>query len=328
MQSDRLRSNTLLLITAAIWGTAFVAQRVGMDHVGPFTFNGVRFTLGSLSLVPLLMINRRRRAMYPDLLPAADLKTLFWGGGLAGLALFAGASLQQVGIVYTTAGKAGFITGLYVVIVPIMGLIWHQRPDAGTWIGAVLAAWGLYLLSVTGDFTIAFGDLLVLIGAFFWAAHVHILGWLSPRIDSIALATSQFVACALFSLITAGLTEPITLTGLRGAAIPIFYGGVCSVGVAYTLQVVAQKNAHPAHAAIILSLEAVFAALGGWLILGELLSGRGMVGCGLMLTGMLLSQLDIRADWLSAGQKSVRRVTPDRRPCPDIRPTGDPDGEP
>ena len=178
-----------------------------------------------------------------------------------------------------------------MIIVPILGLIWRQQPRIGTWIGAILAAIGLYLLSVTEEFTIALGDLLVLIGAFFWAAHVLIISWLSPRINPIKLAFSQYVACSILSLITASNVETITFKAIMAAAIPILYGGLLSVGIAYTLQVVAQREAHPAHAAILLSLEAVFAAIGGWLILGEIISARGLVGCGLMLSGMLLSQL-------------------------------------
>jgi drug/metabolite transporter (DMT)-like permease len=286
-----LKSDALLMLTATIWGFAFVAQRVGMEHVGPFAFNGVRFALGSLSLVPLVLLKRKNPSPVAALVPPAGPKTVFWGGVLAGLALFMGASLQQVGLVYTTAGNAGFITGLYVVLVPILGLFWKQRPDLGTWIGAVLAAAGLYLLSVTAAFKISFGDLLVLVGAFFWAVHVLIIGWLSPRIESILLACIQFAVCSLLSLITAAALETTTFQGLTGAALPILYGGLLSVGVAYTLQVVAQRDARPAHAAIILSLESVFAALGGWLLLGELLSVRGLTGCGLMMAGMLLSQL-------------------------------------
>ncbi len=260
-----LKSDALLMLTATIWGFAFVAQRVGMEYVGPFTFNGVRFALGSLSLVPLMLLKRKNPSAIAALLPPADRQTVAWGGALAGLVLFMGASLQQVGLVHTTAGNAGFITGLYVVIVPLLGLFWRQRPDLGTWIGALLAATGLYLLSVTAAFEIAFGDLLVLVGAFFWAAHVLIIGWLSPRIESIQLACIQFAVCSLLSLITAAALETMTLQGLMGAALPILYGGLLSVGVAYTLQVVAQRDARPAHAAIILSLESVFAALGGWL---------------------------------------------------------------
>ena len=285
------RADILLLLTATIWGFAFVAQRVGMAYVGPFTFNGVRFALGSLSLVPLLFVLDRRPSEARRMLPPTTAKTLLAGGSLAGLFLFAGASLQQVGLVYTTAGNAGFITGLYVVIVPIMGLVLGQRTHTGTWLGAFLAAAGLYFLSITAELTIAWGDLLELIGAFFWAAHVLIIGRLSPRMDALKLAITQFAACSLLSLITAVAIETITWEGLRQAAIPILYGGLGSVGVAYTLQVVAQKDAPPAHAAIFLSMEAVFAAFGGWLLLSENLTSRGLLGCGLMLAGMLLSQL-------------------------------------
>jgi drug/metabolite transporter (DMT)-like permease len=212
-------------------------------------------------------------------------------GGLAGLAIFAGASLQQVGLVYTTAGKAGFITGLYVVIVPIMGLLWGQRTNAGTWTGALIAAVGLYLLSVNEDFSISFGDLLELIGAFMWAGHIHLIGWASPKTDSLRLAFVQFMFCSGASMLTAVVFEPLRMDDIVAAALPIIYGGALSVGVAYTLQVVGQRRAHPAHAAILLSLEAVFAAVGGWLILGEVMSARGLWGCTLMLSGMLLSQL-------------------------------------
>ncbi len=291
MKGVTVKSDALLLTTAIIWGFAFVAQRVGMDYVGPFTFNGIRFALGSLSLLPLVLISREQRSASNRILPNPGRKTILFGGAALGLALFSGASLQQIGLVYTTAGKAGFITGLYVIIVPILGLFWKQQPKIGTWIGAILAAVGLYFLSVTGQFTIETGDLLVLIGAFFWAAHVLIIGWLSPRINPIKLAFSQYIACSILSLVTASFLEFMTLSSIFEAAIPILYGGLASVGIAYTLQVIAQRDAHPAHAAILLSLEAVFAAIGGWLILGEIISPRGLIGCGLMLAGMLLSQL-------------------------------------
>jgi drug/metabolite transporter (DMT)-like permease len=291
MRAVIVKSDALLLTTAIIWGFAFVAQRAGMDYVGPFTFNGIRFAIGSLSLLPLVLMSREQRTATNKILPNPGLKTILFGGAALGLALFSGASLQQIGLVYTTAGKAGFITGLYVIMVPVLGLFWKQQPKIGTWIGAILAAIGLYFLSVTEQFTIEMGDLLVLIGAIFWAAHVLIVGWLSPRINPIKLAFSQYVACSILSLITASVVELITLSSIFEAAIPILYAGLLSVGIAYTLQVIAQRDAHPAHAAILLSLEAVFAAVGGWLILGEIISPRGLVGCGLMLAGMLLSQL-------------------------------------
>jgi len=286
-----LKSDALLLLASAIWGFAFVAQRIGMDYVGPFTFNGVRFALGSLVLLPLILRNGIRRNPSRKSTSPAGTKTLIFGGGLLGIALFAAASLQQVGLVYTTAGNAGFITGLYVVIVPILGLFLGQHSNAGTWIGAFVAAVGLYLLSVSDELTISFGDMLELIGAFLWAVQILIVGWLSPKIDPIKLAFAEFSACSLLSLITAFIFEEIVLNTLLQATIPILYGGVLSVGVAFTLQVVAQQNAHPAHAAILFSLESVFAALGGWLILNETISSRGFVGCALMLSGMLLSQL-------------------------------------
>ncbi len=301
MNSRALRADILLFITAAIWGFAFVAQRVGMDHVGPLTFNGVRFALGALALTPLILKMEKGRATS---LVGTDKKRLFIGGGLLGLALFFGSTLQQVGLAgpqlaelgfeASTAGKAGFITGLYVVFVPIFGLLLAQRVGWGTWLGAGMAVIGMYLLSVTSDMSISFGDMLILIGALFWAGHVLLIGKLSPgmdAVDAIKLSTVQFAACSILSLIGAVATEEITLAGLQGAALPIAYGGLMSVGIAYTLQVVAQRDAQPAHAAIILSLEAVFAAIGGWMMLGEVLSIQAMIGCSLMLVGMIVSQL-------------------------------------
>jgi len=288
-----VRADWLLMLTALIWGTAFVAQRAGMAHVGAFTFNGVRFALGLLVLLPFII--RRPKAFTQGTNPGSSQRATrsqaFWGGGLAGLVLFIGAALQQMGLVYTTAGKAGFITGLYVIIVPILGLFLGFRPGRGGWLGACLAVVGLYLLSVTRGFTLAPGDLLVLVGAFFWAAHVLILGWLSPKMNRVRLACAQYAICSCLSLVCADLFEEITVNGLMGGAIPILYGGIMSVGVAYTLQVVAQRYAPPVHAAIILSLESVFAALAGWVILGEVMSIRGMIGAGLMLAGMLIAQL-------------------------------------
>jgi len=283
------KADSLLMLTAIIWGGAFVAQRVGMDYVGPLTFNGVRFALGALTLLPLALRGNKATGADPD--SHLTSKQAILGGGLAGLVLFAGASLQQVGLIYTTAGKAGFITGLYVVIVPLLGMLWKQWPGWGASTGAFLAAVGLYFLSVTEEFNLAPGDAWELAGAFMWATHVLILGWLSPRVNVLKLACAQYAVCSCLSLLVAGCTETITAHGLVEATIPILYGGVMSVGIAYTLQVVAQKVAPPTHAAIILSLEAVFAALAGWIILGEVLTTRGLFGCGLMLAGMVVSQL-------------------------------------
>ncbi len=276
-----------------LWGFAFVAQRSGMDYVGPFTFNAVRFTLGGISLIPLLLINKKRKFNNKPLLPLSSNKILLKGGIIAGVILFFGASFQQGGMVYTTAGKAGFITGLYIILVPILGIMFKQKTSAAIWLGAVIALVGLYLLSVNENLTIGLGDLLVLASAFFWGLHVLVIGRFSPQTDPIQLAFFQFMLCAFFSLIASIILETTTLQNIIDASVPILYAGVVSVGIAYTLQVVAQQEAHPSHAAIIMSLEAVFAVIGGWIILDESIPLRGLIGCGLMLTGMILSQVGI-----------------------------------
>ena len=213
-------------------------------------------------------------------------------GLLVGLFLFAAATLQQAGIVFTTAGKAGFITSLYVVIVPLLGVALGQRIPRATWLGALLAAVGLYFLTMRpGELRMAPGDLLVLVGALLWAVHMLLLGRLSPGRDPVRLAFVQFITCAALSGLAALLFETTTAAGLRAALLPILYTGVLSVGVGYTLQVAGQRHAPPADTAIILSLEAVFAVLAGWLLLGEQLTARALLGCGLMLAGILISQL-------------------------------------
>lgn len=210
---------------------------------------------------------------------------------MTGLFLFGGVALQQLGLQQTTAGKAGFITGLYVVLVPIVGLFFGQRSHLTMWIGAALSVCGLYLLSMTSTFSIDPGDKLVLYCAVIFTFHVLFIAWLSPMMDSFLLAIIQFTICALLNLIIAFAIEPVTITSIMQAWLPIAYGGILSVGVAYTLQVIAQKTAHPAYASIILSLEAVFAVIGGWLILHEQLNQRMIVGCLLMLTGMVVVQV-------------------------------------
>jgi drug/metabolite transporter (DMT)-like permease len=280
------KSNLLLLLAAAIWGFAFVAQRVGMEHVGPFTFNGLRFMLGSLSLIPLILYyrgdSRPMRMEWKNAVPA---------GLLAGTVLFIGASLQQIGLIYTTAGKAAFVTCLYIVLVPLLGIFLRQSAGKGTWLGCILAIVGLYFLCIKESASIQTGDLLELIGALFWAFHILIIGHFSRRVDILKLSIMQFVTCSVLSLITAVITETIIISDIITAAVPILYGGICSVGIAFTLQAAGQKHAPPAHAAIILSMETVFAVIGGFLILGEQIEGQEIIGCALMLAGMLISQL-------------------------------------
>lgn len=285
-----MKSNLLLLLTAVIWGFAFVAQRTGMEFLGPFTFNTARFTLGSLSLIPLLLINRSKQIKTKSFQSFAD-KKIFIGGLISGTVLFLGAAFQQYGLVYTEAGKAGFITGFYIILVPILGLFIGQKTSLMTWVGALVAIFGLYLLSVTESLMINIGDILVLIGAFFWAIQILVIGHYSKRIESFKLAFYQFTVCALLSWLAALLTESTEFQNILKAYLPILYAGIFSVGIAFTIQVIAQKEAHPANAAIIMSLEAVFALIGGWLLLDETIPLRGLFGCVLMMLGMILSQL-------------------------------------
>ena len=281
-----LKSNLLLLLAAAIWGFAFVAQRVGMEHVGPFTFNGVRFLLGSLSLIPLI------RYFHNDALPPrSELKSEVLAGLLAGTVLFVAASLQQVGLIYTTAGKAAFITCLYVILVPVVGIFLGQSVGKWTWLGCILAVVGLYFLCIKESASIQIGDLLQLIGAILWTLHILIIGYSARKVDVLKLSCFQFLTCSALSLVFAVMTETIIFNNILAAAVPILYGGFCSVGIAYTLQVVGQKHASPAAAAIILSMETVFAVIGGFLVLGERLDGQEIIGCVLMLAGMMVSQL-------------------------------------
>lgn len=294
--SPRLRANLLLLLAAVIWGFAFVAQRTGMAFVGPFTFNAVRFLIGGLVLIPfILTLDRQRVSTEREIVPLRN-RSLLRGGLIAGTILFAAAALQQQGIAFTTAGKAGFITSLYVVLVPLMGLAIGHHTSRPTWIGALLAVIGLYLLTMQSGFRMAWGDLLVLVAAFLWATHVLLLGRLSPGTDPVKLAFVQFMVCALLSTFAALLVETITLESLRAALPAILYTGILSVGIGYTLQVVGQRHARPAEAAIILSLEAVFAVIGGWLLLDEVLTPRALLGCALMLAGILVSQLFGRSE--------------------------------
>ncbi len=290
MNKKALRADILLLLTSLIWGFAFVAQRSSIESIGPFLFNGVRFALGSLSLLPLIFIFNRKSGAPTR----SKSRMVFWGTLAAGGALFLGASLQQVGILFTTAGKAGFITGLYVVLVPIFGIVLGHRTGFATWIGALFAVVGLFFLSTGGEMrNINPGDLLVAVSALFWTAHVLLIDNLSKKIDPLILSAGQFAWCALLSLGVAGASEPILWSSIVAALVPILYGGLASVGIAYTLQVVAQKDAPPAHSAVILCLEGVFATLGGMLILREGLGAHNLLGSLLMLTGMLATQWDV-----------------------------------
>ena len=284
-----IRADLIMLLAAAIWGFAFVAQREGMETMGPFLFNAARFFIGSAVLFPLVWYLSKKNKTPTN--KETSTKKLLIAGTIAGLFLFLASSFQQVGIQYTTAGKAGFITGLYIFFVPLIGIFFGQRTGSGTWLGAFIAVIGLYLLSINDDFSIARGDLLQLICAVFFAAHILVVGYVAKRMDPLKLSLIQYFVSGVLSFFIAVAIEVITWQMIVDTAIPLLYAGVMSIGVGYTLQVVAQQHAKSSHAAIILGLEGAFAVLGGWLILDENLSTRGLIGCGLMLSGMFLSQL-------------------------------------
>ncbi|CAG4906368.1 hypothetical protein R52603_03418 [Paraburkholderia saeva] len=287
-----LRANLLMLVAALIWGSAFVAQRLSLDAIGPFLFTGLRFLLGAAVVFGLLMYLRHvRPGGAPVTTTQAVSRELLASGALLGLLLAVAISMQQIGLQYTKVANAGFISSLYVVIVPLMGVFARHETALGTWLGALLAAIGMYFLSVSEHFTILYGDGYQLAGAFVIAAQVMLVGRFARRHDPLMLALVQFVTCGIVCLAVGLAFEPLTLADLVRAAPTILYGGGLSVGVAYTIQVVAQKDAAPAHAAVIFSMEGVFAAFAGWLVLGETLPGRALFGCVLMLAGLIVCQV-------------------------------------
>jgi len=280
-----LRANLLLLAATAIWGLAFVAQRQGMDHLGPLTFNGIRFLLGALTLLIYSFFT------IPDLKPKDLIQpTLLLHGGMAGIVLLFASGFQQLGMIYTTAGNAGFITSLYVLFVPVIGLMRRKPSSSQIWIGALFATMGLYLLSVKEGFSMQIGDVLVLISAVFWAFHLIILSYIAPQHDYRLIAFLQFFITGFISMIFALILEPFEWQAVQGAMIPILYTGIVSAGIGFTLQIAGQRKARADHAAIILSLEAVFALLGGYFILQEYMSLKELGGAALMLTGVIITQ--------------------------------------
>jgi len=294
LRTRRLRANSALLLASALWGFAFVAQRVGAEHVDPFSFNAVRFALGAACLIPVIGFLDRRRGL-PRASRVAATTAVLVPGLVAGSLLAAAVGLQQVAMSHTTAGNAAFITGLYMVFVPVIAAFRGHRTNLATVLGIASALAGLYLISVTEQFTLAYGDALVLASTVIWAAQILVIEHYSSRVSVLRFATAQFLACAVISAVAALLIDPAPFAGLQAAAIPIAYGGVVSVGVAYTLQVVGQRDALATHAALIMSAESVFGALGGALLLGENMGPRGYLGAALMLVGITVSQLGLPA---------------------------------
>ena len=288
----QLRGALLLTLAALIWGTAFVAQSLGMDHVGPFTFNGVRNFIAALALTPVILFLRRRRDPAKAEGAAVNYRKTLWLGGLCcGAALTVASSLQQIGLQFTTVGKAGFLTALYIVIVPLLGLFFKKRIPAAVWAGVVIAAAGTYLLSVTEDFTIGRGDLLVILCAVCFSGHILLVDHFSPKVSGVELSAAQFLVTGILSTVAALFAETVSLTDILHSAGPILYTALLSSGVAYTLQIVGQKETPPAVASLVMSLESVFAALSGWLFLKQGMQPREFLGCVLVFAAVILAQI-------------------------------------
>ncbi len=294
-KSRKLGGSLLLMLTALIWGVSFVAQSVSAELVGPFTFNAVRFLLGGLVLMPwILFLERRRRMAGAEKQKGPEKESgrpLLVGGICCGLALCAASNLQQLGIGYTTVGKAGFITAMYIVIVPFLGLLAGRRPGFAAWAGVALGVVGLYFLCMTESFTVGRGDLYVIACALVFAVHILLIDYFSPLTDGIKLSCVQFLVCGLMSGILALLREQISFAALVSAWAPILYAGVLSCGVGYTLQTVGQKWLEPTAASLLLSLESLFSALAGFALLGQQLTSRELMGCALMAAAIVLAQL-------------------------------------
>ncbi len=304
MNKYTLRQSVLLLLTAAIWGVAFVAQSVGMDYVGPFTFNTVRSLIGGIVLIPCIVLLKRINAGSKDTAgaaehasgnPAGQRKVLLTGGVACGVLLCIASNLQQFGIMYTSVGKSGFITAMYIVLVPVVGIFLKKKAGVKIWCSVAIAVCGLYLLCMTDNgFSIQKGDLLLLLGAVAFSFHILTIDYFSPKVDGVKMSCIQFFTCGILSMVCMSLFEQPQIGAILQAWMPIVYAGVMSCGVAYTLQIVGQKGMNPTVASLILSTESVISVIAGWLILRQKLSGRELLGCVLMFAAIILVQLPER----------------------------------
>lgn len=279
----RFKNHFLLLLTAFIWGCAFVAQSAGMKYVGPFTFTAIRSYLGGLVLLPLIY--------FFDHTMNFKNKKLWVGGIACGIVLGIASDLQQIGIQYTTVGKAGFITALYIIIVPFLGVFLGKKLSPKIGVSVILAVIGLYLLCMTNSFSLSHGDLLVFLCAFVFAIHILVIDHYSPLVDGVKMSCIQFFTCAIMNTIPMLLFEDVTVSHILAGGAPILYAGLLSSGVGYTLQIIGQKDMNPTVASILLSMESVFSVLAGWVILGQNLSLKETIGCILMFVAIILAQL-------------------------------------
>ena len=302
MKNKEVSSAILLFLAAFIWGVAFVAQSVGMDYVGPFTFNGCRFLLGGLVLTPFALLREKKYQksnIYKSLTEEEQekhKKTTLLGGLCCGVAICIASSFQQAGMLYTSVGKAGFITALYIVLVPVMGVFMKKKVSSIVWVGVLLAAVGFYFLCITESFSINYGDVLLFLCAVCFTFHILIIDYFAPKADGVALSCIQFWFSGIVCMGIAIFKELPEISAIIAAAIPILYAGIMSCGVAYTLQIIGQKHMKPAVASLILSLESVISVLAGWVILKEVLTGRQFLGCTLVFAAVILAQIPVKSE--------------------------------
>lgn len=291
---QQIKSSLILLLTATIWGVAFVAQSVGMEYIGPFTFNAIRCVLGGLVLIPVILVLKKKKETGAENQEKEDKKTL-WAGGIAcGVILCIASNLQQFGIMEASVGKSGFFTALYIVMIPVIGIFIGKRPGIKLWFCVALAVVGMYLLCMKdGSFTIERADIMLLLCALAFSFHILVVDYFSPKVDGVKMSCIQFFVCGVLSAVGMLLTETPDISNIQAAWLPLLYAGLLSCGVGYTLQIVGQKGINPVIASLIMSLESVISALAGWVILGQVLSPKEILGCVLMFVAIIITQIPI-----------------------------------
>lgn len=291
---QQIKSSLILLLTATIWGVAFVAQSVGMEYIGPFTFNAIRCVLGGLVLIPVILVLKKKKEIGAENQEKEDKKTL-WAGGIAcGVILCIASNLQQFGIMEASVGKSGFFTALYIVMIPVIGIFIGKRPGIKLWFCVALAVVGMYLLCMKdGSFTIERADIMLLLCALVFSFHILVVDYFSPKVDGVKMSCIQFFVCGVLSAVGMLFTETPDISNIQVAWLPLLYAGLLSCGVGYTLQIVGQKGINPVIASLIMSLESVISALAGWVILGQVLSPKEILGCVLMFVAIIITQIPI-----------------------------------
>lgn len=291
---QQIKSSLILLLTATIWGVAFVAQSVGMEYIGPFTFNAIRCVLGGMVLIPVILVLKKKKETGAENQGKEDKKTLWMGGIACGVILCIASNLQQFGIMEASVGKSGFFTALYIVMIPVIGIFIGKRPEIKLWFCVALAVVGMYLLCMKdGSFTIERADIMLLLCALAFSFHILVVDYFSPKVDGVKMSCIQFFVCGVLSAVGMLFTETPDISNIQAAWLPLLYAGLLSCGVGYTLQIVGQKGINPVIASLIMSLESVISALAGWVILGQVLSPKEILGCILMFVAIIITQIPI-----------------------------------